>query len=128
MDPFINLPVRKLELKNSSLFEVEALYGMTELRYLDVEGSMLRQLPELMGMDLDYVNISDTAMNDFRDLAKVKVKRLIATEIKAVNLINLAQNKHIIRLEIDAWRYKRPEERLFIADFLEKGVIHQSGD
>ena len=123
--PFMNLPVEKLVLNNSSSYELRGLRGMKHLRHLELRNTQVFEVPELRGMTLDYLDLSGSNIYSFKDLVHVKVKHLVFTGGKAIYLRDLMDNPILEKLEIDRWRYNLPHHVRTLQLLEKEGLIRE---
>ncbi|WDE95221.1 serine/threonine-protein kinase [Lentisphaera profundi] len=121
--PFMNLPVEKLVLNDSSSYELRGLRGMKQLRHLELKNTQVFEVPELRGMTLDYLDLSNTNIYSFKDLVHVKVKHLVFKGGKALYLKEMLDNTFLEKLEIDTWRYLQAFDQRSIEKLKDKGIL-----
>jgi eukaryotic-like serine/threonine-protein kinase len=99
--PVVGLPFTYIDFSNNPLSSIESLRGMKSLKYLNLKNTFVRDLTPLEGLELDYLNISDSCAVELRDLEKTYVKILDISGLKVRYLLTLKDMRNIEKIIVN---------------------------
>jgi serine/threonine protein kinase len=123
LHPLVNLPVKKLVLNNSFVYELSSLKGMRSLRHLELKNTQVFEVPELVGMQLDYLDLSESLVYSFNELSQIYIRHLRIQGSHVLNLGLMKDHPTLETLEIDVDRYSRPHTKKHINYLKSQGII-----
>ena len=109
--PLVGLPFKEIDISGAITYNIESLRGMKTLKRLNLANTYVEDLSPISGLNLDYLNISNTCVVNIKALENTRIGLLDARGQKFVYLTNLVEMTKIEKVMLEVSRYKSYKDR-----------------
>ena len=102
---------------------LESLRGLKKIDYLNISGSQVSDFSPLFGMEIDYLDISETLINSLNNLDKIKLKRLKMKGLRVLKLSALDEHPSLEKVELDAQYFTADHDKRRIKQLQSRGLL-----